>query len=93
MELTIQLVQDMDKPYGVVVNKAGMGTDAVFKVLENYSAELFGTIPFDKNYAKDYAVGQLMGSEQDRMEKWYKKIIQHIERRMPAYEGVDRFER
>ncbi|NLX72323.1 MAG: P-loop NTPase, partial [Bacteroidales bacterium] len=65
MELTIQLVQDMNKPFGVVVNKAGMGTDAVFQILENYSAELFGTIPFDKNYAKEYAVGQLMGGEQD----------------------------
>jgi MinD superfamily P-loop ATPase len=92
MELTIQLVQDMDKPYGVVVNKAGLGTDAIYQVLTDYSSELFGTIPFDKNYAKGYATGQLTGGEQGSMEKWYKAIIQNIERRMPAYEGVNRFE-
>jgi MinD superfamily P-loop ATPase len=93
MELTIQLVQDMDKPYGVVVNKAGLGTDAVYQVLTGYSSELFGTIPFDKNYARGYAHGRLTGAEQGSMEKWYKAIIQNIERRMPAYEGVNRFER
>ena len=93
MELTIQLVKEMGKPYGVVVNKAGMGTDEVYQVLEKYSAELLGIIPFDKSYAKAYASGHLLGGEQDRMEKCYKEIIKHLERRMPAYERVDRIER
>jgi MinD superfamily P-loop ATPase len=93
MELTIQLVKEMGTRYGVVVNKAGLGTDAVYQVLENYSAELFGTIPFDKSYAKGYASGNLLEGEQDRMGKWYQEIIQHIERRMPVYERVDGLER
>jgi len=90
MELTIQLVEEMGKPYGVVVNKSGLGTDEVYSVLKKYSAELLGSIPFDKDYAKLYASGTMLCEEFDAMGKWYKEIIKNIERRMPFYEGIDR---
>lgn len=93
MCLTLDLLKELNLPHGVVVNKAGMGNDQIYEVLERYQTPVFGRIPFDRDFAHAYAQGLLSSLDDDPMLKWFRRIMFEIERRMPAYERVDHSER
>jgi len=63
LKLTIDLIRELNISFGVIVNKAGFGTDDVFQYMKNENIELLGTIPFSKEYASKYARGSLSTNE------------------------------
>ncbi len=59
LKLTVDLIRELKIDFGVIVNKSGLGTDDIYEYLENENIELLGKIPFDKEYASNYAKGDL----------------------------------
>ncbi|MDB4334866.1 ATP-binding protein [bacterium] len=78
LKLTVELVKDMGLPYGVVVNKAGLGNNEVYDFLEQDNIELLGEIPFDKSYAASYAQGELLGSGTSNIREEFVAITNKI---------------
>ena len=87
LKLTITLLRDIGKEFGVIVNKSGLGNSDVFNYLNDEKIELLGEIPFDKDYAKKYADGSILKNISADIESRYHTIVDKIALRVKAYEG------
>jgi len=74
LRLTVDLMREMKKPFGLVVNKAGLGDREIYKYLEKEEIELLAEIPFDKNYAMQYAKGKILSDIPPLIEQEYLKL-------------------
>lgn len=68
---SIETLKGMNKPYGVIVNRAGLGNDEVYDYLKKENIPLLMSIPFDKNIAVSYSKGELLT---DRDSEWKDKF-------------------
>ena len=78
LKITIEFLEEIKKPFGVIVNKAGLGSDEVYKFIEEKNIELLGEIPFSKDYAGKYSSGDILQNISKDTEIVYKKIIEKI---------------
>ena len=63
LKLSVETVQQMGKPFGVIVNRAGLGDKAVYNWLEQNKIPLLMEIPFDTEIARIYSEGKLLVEE------------------------------
>ncbi len=78
LKLMIEMLKDIKQPFGVIVNKAGLGNNDVYEYLEKENIEIIGKIPFDKDYASKYAAGNLLKDISPETEQRYKEIIEKL---------------
>ncbi|WP_321996085.1 ATP-binding protein [Draconibacterium orientale] len=75
LKITVELLKEIHKPFGVVVNKAGLGNNAIYRFLEENNIGLLGKIPFSKAYARNYSRGDLFENIPNEIEQSYHSII------------------
>jgi MinD superfamily P-loop ATPase len=68
MKIMVELLTELKKPFGVLVNKAGLGTNDVYTFLQQNSIELLGEIPFSRELAGKYSSGELV---REFPEEWF----------------------
>lgn len=78
LKITVELLKDLQKPFGVIVNKAGLGNDEVFRFLTENQIELLGKIPFIKEYAASYAEGHILNNIPEEIKNTYLDIIKKL---------------
>lgn len=78
MKMVVEMLQNMKIPFGVVVNKAGLGNNEIYDYLSEEKIELLEEIKFDESYAKHYAKGQIISNH----DSYYKERIQNIIRKV-----------
>lgn len=86
LKLMIELLSYINKPFGVIINKAGLGDQAVFHYLEKEKISLLGTIPFNREYANSYANGNLFSDCPEEIHESYMKITGNIENSLLKHE-------
>lgn len=59
LRLMVELVRKLGIPFGIIVNKAHLGNSAIYSYLEDENLETIGEIPFNRDYASNYASGDL----------------------------------
>jgi MinD superfamily P-loop ATPase len=78
LQQSAETLKKMDKPFGVVVNKAGLGNMEVYKYLEQEGVPLLMEIGFAREIAAGYAVGDLLSAHhpfwQEQFMTLYTKI-------------------
>jgi MinD superfamily P-loop ATPase len=60
LKLTIELVREMEKPFGVVINKSGIGNDELKKYVQKENIMIIAEIPFSREIAKHYSDNKLL---------------------------------
>lgn len=60
MQMVVEMLEEMDIPFGVVVNKAGLGDDNLHAFCRDKGLEIFTEIPFKREYAQKSAEGRLL---------------------------------
>lgn len=75
LKITVDLLFDLNIPFGVIVNKADIGNNEVFEYLNEKSIEIIGNIPFSKEYARNYAEGQLFENIPSEINSAYAEIL------------------
>ena len=60
LKITLELLSEIQKPFGVIINKAGVGNNDVYKFLNENKIDLLGEIPFDRQFAEQYAFGNIL---------------------------------
>lgn len=60
LKQSVETLKTMQKPCGVIVNRAGMGDKEVYAYLERENIPLLLQIPFDKEIASLYSNGELI---------------------------------
>jgi len=84
LKITVDLLLDLNIPFGVIVNKAGLGDNEIYHFIKEKNIELIGTIPFSKSYAKKYSSGNLLQNIPAEVEEYYKKIIEILKPKITA---------
>jgi MinD superfamily P-loop ATPase len=82
LKLMIALLQELQKPFGVIVNKAGLGNREVYDYLKKEDIELLGEIPFDQDYAAKYAKGDLLTHISEEISDTYHHISNGLKKRI-----------
>ncbi len=78
LKLTVDLLRELGKSFGVIVNKAGLGNRDLYDYLDKENIEIIGEIPFNKAYASVYARGALLKQIPKEIEDLYQNIIIEI---------------
>lgn len=78
LKITVELLLELKKPFGVVVNKAGLGSDDVYEYLKENKIALLGEIPFSREFARMYSAGELLKDIPKNLENIYQGIIEKI---------------
>lgn len=78
LKITVDLLNELNKPFGVIVNKAGLGNLRVYDFLKEKKIELLGEIPFEKEYAKRYSNGKLLENIPVKTAEIYREISEKI---------------
>ncbi len=87
LKLTVSLMGKLKKSFGVVVNKAGLGSNDVYDYLKENDIQLLGEIPFFQRFASEYAQGKIVASEvPTEIKNGFKAIVQSIESKIFTYE-------
>jgi MinD superfamily P-loop ATPase len=76
LSLTINLLNQLGKDYGVVVNKSIRESDIVDKFLDERSIELMQKIPYSISYAKEYSTIDILNS--NKFESSYIDLAQKL---------------
>jgi MinD superfamily P-loop ATPase len=78
LKLMVNLVQQLKKPFVVVVNKARMGNQDIYEFLELGKIELLSEIPFNRSYASNYAKADLFSEIPADIYTAYEKLLQTL---------------
>ena len=79
LKLSVETLQQLEKPFGVIVNRAGLGDDRVYDWLEEKHIPLLMKIPFDKKIAKIYSQSLLLAREDPVYEARFLELLKTIE--------------
>jgi len=81
LKRSVDTLRQMDKLYGVIVNRAGIGDESVYGYLEDENIELLAEIPFDKRIAQFYSRAKLllnnMPSLKKQLYETFEKTLNH----------------
>jgi len=76
---SVETLKTLNKPYGVIINRAGLGNNDVYNFLNTEKITLLMEIPFERNIASYYSKGQLPAAFESEWENrfliLYDKII------------------
>lgn len=78
LKLMVALVKELGIPFGVIVNKANLGTRDVYGYLESEDIELLGEIPFSRSYASLYANGRIFENVPGEIEAAYRIVMENL---------------
>ncbi|MBE0641128.1 MAG: 4Fe-4S binding protein [Bacteroidales bacterium] len=78
LQQSVQTLRHMNKSMGVIINRAGLGNDAVHEWLQQEGIPLLLEIPFDKQIAAAYSNGRLIAQEQPEMEEAFAALFDTI---------------
>jgi len=78
LKLMVKLIRELKLPFGVIVNKAGLGTKEVYTFLQNEGIELLGEIPFSKEYASLYSKGEIIENMPPIIKNSYENILDSL---------------
>jgi MinD superfamily P-loop ATPase len=63
LKLSVATLNHLGKPFGVIVNRAGLGNREVYDWIARCNIKLIMEIPFDKEIARLYSEGRLLAEE------------------------------
>ena len=66
LKLSVETLRNIDKPFGVIINRAGLGYDKVKEYLNQENIPELLEVPFSKEIARMYSNGELY-SEKDTL--------------------------
>lgn len=78
LKLMLSLVREMDKAFGVVVNKANLGNRELYDYLEKEHVEIISEIPFSRSYAAQYAKADLFVEMPPEVRTAHQKIFEKL---------------
>lgn len=78
LKLSAATVRQLGKPFGVVINRAGLGDHEIYRWLEQEGIPLLLEIPFDREVARIYAEGGLPAAVDDSYREMFSRLLTQI---------------
>ncbi len=89
LKLAVETVREVGIPFGVVINRDGMGDDRVEKYCQQEGIPVVGKIPNDRHIATIYAQGKILVDEAPRYRPLFTQIWEEIENLAAKVGGVN----
>ena len=80
LKLSVETLQQFKKPFGVVVNRSGLGNREVYDWLNQNKIPLLLEIPFDREIARIYSEGLLLAEEKPAYQLQFWELLKMIEK-------------
>ncbi len=80
LSMAVDVVRGLGIPFGVIINRAGIGDDGVEKYCKREEIPILLEIPFDRQIAEPYARGVPFAKEMPEWHQRFKDMYIHIER-------------
>ncbi|MFA5419984.1 MAG: hypothetical protein WC341_16140, partial [Bacteroidales bacterium] len=84
LKLSAETIQQMRKPFGVVINRAGLGNREVSDWLKKNKIPLLKEIPFDREIARIYSEGRILARENSTYRELFESMLKKIENHYPT---------
>jgi MinD superfamily P-loop ATPase len=78
LKLMAETVQQLGKKHGVVINKAGLEYRPLYDYIKDENIFLLGEIPFKKEYAKAYSMGEILPEYDPTLRNTFRAIVKQI---------------
>lgn len=78
LKQSVETLKTMNIPYGVIINRAGLGDDKVHSYLKENGISLLLEIPFDKEIAASYSRGEIIAESKPELQEQLLKIFKEI---------------
>lgn len=78
LKLTVDVLQKIRVPFGVIVNRSGMGDKKVYEYCKKRNIQLLLEIPFERKIAELYSEGIPFSSEMPEWEAKFQALYQEI---------------
>ena len=78
LELAVGMMRELSQPFGVVINRAGMGNDDVRDYLNREKIDILAEIPNDSRVAEAYSRGELAVNVFPETAQSYSTILKSI---------------
>lgn len=80
LKLSVETLQQLKRPFGVIVNRAGLGNKEVRNWLKANKIPLLMEIPFDREIARIYSEGLLLVEEKPEYQHQFIELLKTIEK-------------
>jgi len=78
LRLAVETIRKIEKPMGVVINRYGIGDDAMERYCEGAQLPVLAKIPFDKQIAEHYSNGQMVYDKHKGLRSSLQQLIAAI---------------
>jgi len=86
LKLGIHLIQEMNIPFGIIINKAGGNFKDTHEFIQSNGFELLAEIPFSKEYATIYSSGNILTNTPQEFLDIYQQIGNTLLEKIESYE-------
>lgn len=80
LSIAIDVVTELGVPFGVIVNRAGIGDDGVIKYCQEHTVPILMEIPFNRRIAELYSNGTPFVQEMPEWIERFRDLYNHINR-------------
>ncbi|MDY6865004.1 MAG: ATP-binding protein [Halobacteriota archaeon] len=79
MKLMVEVLRELEIPFGVIINRAGIGDEGVYDYCRSEDIEILLEIPYDRRIAELYATGSTFTDKLDGWTEKFRKLFDKIE--------------
>ena len=78
LKQSVETLKEMNKKFGVIINRAGLGNNDVYKYIKYENIPLLLEIPFDKEIAALYSAGIIVSEYYSEIRKNFYEMTKKI---------------
>lgn len=78
MKMVVEMLREMKIPFGIVINKAGLGDDEIYEYTKEEEIEILMEIPFNKEIAKWYSEGIPFSTKKPEYKEKFQNVYENI---------------
>jgi MinD superfamily P-loop ATPase len=82
LDIAVKVLEKMDIPKGILVNKSGLGDRSVYKYAEKRKIPLLMEIPMSRKIAEIYSSGAIFAREMPQWTERFIRLLEDIEERV-----------
>ncbi|MGQ8336127.1 nucleotide-binding protein [Sunxiuqinia sp. A32] len=75
LRLSVETLIQLKKPFGVVINRSGLGDEKMYQFLNEKRIPLLAQIPFDRQVAQQYSDGKLITDTMPEYQERFQQLL------------------